>query len=541
MADNRNISQHPPEPGIPPEWATRQEVIATADAIVAERGLMPPLSAPSLRSLADDLIRLRNWPSGWCGFVMVCVNNALWGGTVAMIAPEKRLLLMPQCLRREAVCQGECDDYGLVCAECGGCAIGALEALAGRLGCAALVAEGTSAVEQLIASGRCEAVIGIGCLESLAKTLPGMIDRALPGLAIPLLYAGCAGTAVDLPWVEAIMTHPPGALPAPAPFSLRKFRQLRETVAGWFAADFPARIFPGSGDETHRLAGEWVCAEGKRWRPFLVAAVAQALNNLEIPPPAVRDLAIAIECFHKASLVHDDIEDGDSLRYGAPTLHRRHGVPAALNIGDLLIGIGYHLVADCELAAENRVRMLSTLADAQIRLCQGQGREFAIQERKTPPTTADTLALFALKTAPAFEAALVLGALAGGAPAATIAALKAFSRPLGLGYQIRDDLADFAGSAIPGQHTLCSSVLVAHLLENDRTGSLRRLYPFGREDERRQISEAVRSAGTLEWAKDRMERCKDEAQQAAEQVDAMRLRQLLFRVAGRIVDGNSTV
>jgi geranylgeranyl pyrophosphate synthase len=49
--------------------------------------------------------------------------------------------------------------------------------------------------------------------------------------------------------------------------------------------------------------------------------------------------------FHKASLIHDDIEDGDALRYGEPTLHSEYGVAVALNVGDLLIGEGYRLLA----------------------------------------------------------------------------------------------------------------------------------------------------------------------------------------------------
>ena len=51
----------------------------------------------------------------------------------------------------------------------------------------------------------------------------------------------------------------------------------------------------------------------------------------------LKKVAVAVECFHKASLVHDDIEDNDAERYGEPALHSQHGVPVALNAGDLLI------------------------------------------------------------------------------------------------------------------------------------------------------------------------------------------------------------
>src|SRR6185503_2935803 len=61
-------------------------------------------------------------------------------------------------------------------------------------------------------------------------------------------------------------------------------------------------------------------------------------------PDLVKRAALAIECFHKASLVHDDIEDDDTFRYGRETLHRQYGVGTAINIGDYLIGLGYRLV-----------------------------------------------------------------------------------------------------------------------------------------------------------------------------------------------------
>ena len=57
--------------------------------------------------------------------------------------------------------------------------------------------------------------------------------------------------------------------------------------------------------------------------------------------PRLTPTALAMEVFHKASLVHDDIQDNDPYRYGQETLHRRYGVGTAINVGDYLIGMGY--------------------------------------------------------------------------------------------------------------------------------------------------------------------------------------------------------
>ena len=56
-----------------------------------------------------------------------------------------------------------------------------------------------------------------------------------------------------------------------------------------------------------------------------------------------------MECFHKASLIHDDIEDEDKGRYDQPTLHVEHSIGVALNAGDLLIGEGYRLIGEIGL------------------------------------------------------------------------------------------------------------------------------------------------------------------------------------------------
>ena len=65
----------------------------------------------------------------------------------------------------------------------------------------------------------------------------------------------------------------------------------------------------------------------------------------------MRLAALAVECFHKASLVHDDIEDGDELRDGVETLFVRETLPVALNVGDYLLGLGYRILSRLELGS----------------------------------------------------------------------------------------------------------------------------------------------------------------------------------------------
>ena len=131
-------------------------------------------------------------------------------------------------------------------------------------------------------------------------------------------------------------------------------RAWQRQVAVWFEPASLQALLLRSGTDTERIAIDWLSKGGKRWRPLLSLCVHQALRPSAapaIPAPLIK-LAVAVECFHKASLVHDDIEDEDASRYGEPTLHCQHGVAVALNVGDLLIGEGYRLIAASGASAE---------------------------------------------------------------------------------------------------------------------------------------------------------------------------------------------
>ena len=132
------------------------------------------------------------------------------------------------------------------------------------------------------------------------------------------------------------------------------------------------------------------------------------------------------------------------MGYGEKTLHEAHGVAVALNVGDLLIGEGYRLLASCPVSAEQRVRMLRVAAEGQRQLCRGQGAELCWSRHPQPPRSNEVLDIFRRKTAPAFEVALRLGALHAGVDRHDDVSevLGRYSEALGVAYQIRDDLSD---------------------------------------------------------------------------------------------------
>src|SRR5947208_12664011 len=205
------------------------------------------------------------------------------------------------------------------------------------------------------------------------------------------------------------------------------------------------------------IAYDWSGQGGKRSRPFITRAAFDALKGgpgtLSAEAAAfsdsVRRASLAIETFHKASLVHDDIEDDDTFRYGRETLHRQYGVSTAINVGDYLIGLGYRLVARDrkELGGDCAADILNRLSDAHLKLSEGQGAELLWRDAKDKSLTAlDALKIYALKTAPAFEAALYAGVRLAGPAEQYEKAVAEFSKALGVAFQILNDLKDCDGA-----------------------------------------------------------------------------------------------
>jgi geranylgeranyl pyrophosphate synthase len=314
------------------------------------------------------------------------------------------------------------------------------------------------------------------------------------------------------------------------------------------------------------IAYDWLARGGKRSRPFITLAAYDALKGAPglrgadgvALPDAVRRTALAMEVFHKASLVHDDIEDDDAFRYGRETLHRQHGLATALNIGDYLIGLGYRLVSRerKELGGDCAADILDRLADAHQKLADGQGAELLWRDRQEKSLTAlDALKIYALKTAPAFEAALYAG-LRLAVPAEKYEKLVVeFSRHLGVAFQILNDLKDWEGDAdnklVSGQDVLAArpTLLLALALEGSAPAAREELLALlnQRGDKRpheqsaaRPVVERVRrlfqQAQVFDKAEKLVEKYRARAEAVADDAEPDELRELLYYVVDSVLD-----
>ncbi|MBQ9337274.1 MAG: polyprenyl synthetase family protein [Lentisphaeria bacterium] len=423
---------------VPQDSAVREAIRRAAEDLVRSLGLKPPRDLTHLKRHAAELTAsLELDGRGFGHYAMIVLNNALWTPYFPHIALEQRLLLLPFCLRKQPGCPADHDDLGLICKGCGQCDIPGLSAAADELDMPVLVAESSSAVADWVEQGVIQAVVGVSCLDSLEKSFPSMLRSAVPGIAVPLLRDGCRDTAFDPADLERAMSLPQADEVHAFPYGL-----IRETIDNLFTPDGVSVYIPDN--MLREEAVRALTAHGKHYRPKITAGCYAALNPCRADlPEYLKPVALAVECFHKASLIHDDIEDGDAERYGEPACHVRLGLASALNLGDYLIGAGYKLFCHESVPPEMRAALASEAALAHCELALGQAKEFdALQKKDLQPE--DCLEIHRLKTAPAFRVALFAGAIAAGRFEELHDLFHDFSDRLGAAYQLYDDLEDAA-------------------------------------------------------------------------------------------------
>ncbi|MEO6876627.1 MAG: polyprenyl synthetase family protein [Opitutaceae bacterium] len=223
-------------------------------------------------------------------------------------------------------------------------------------------------------------------------------------------------------------------------FSSDLSRQVATIERGLDLYLLPATTRPARLHEAMRYSLQ---AGGKRLRPVLVLATAELFGA---KPNTALPAAVALECLHTYSLIHDDLPcmDNDDLRRGRPTAHRQFDEATALLTGDALLTHAFGLIAE-NYAAEPAlaialIRELAAAAGSR-RLIGGQMEDLLAEKKSN--VTADELEFIHLnKTSAMIEAALVIGGLLGRADPVALTTLRRAGRELGLAFQIMDDVLD---------------------------------------------------------------------------------------------------
>jgi geranylgeranyl pyrophosphate synthase len=182
---------------------------------------------------------------------------------------------------------------------------------------------------------------------------------------------------------------------------------------------------------------------GKRMRALLPVWVCV---NLGGAAEAALDLGAGLELLHNATLVHDDLQDGDTHRRGRPAVWHRWSMAQAINTGDALIFQALARIA----RAPSAPRILPYLAEALVRVVEGQALDFQLQlplehEAFVAPTKERWEAMARSKTGALFAVCMYTGAAAAGAGDIVLDAAARFGEELGLLFQVQDDYLDLVG------------------------------------------------------------------------------------------------
>lgn len=187
-------------------------------------------------------------------------------------------------------------------------------------------------------------------------------------------------------------------------------------------------------------------AGGKRLRPFFTLETGRIFDADE---GALLRAAVAIECVHTYSLIHDDLPcmDDDDLRRGKPTLHRAFDEATALLAGDALLTFAFELLAEPATHPDPQMRCLLIAGLARAAgaagMVAGQAADMAGQE-----IGSDLIAVTRmnrLKTGALINFAVEAGALIGCASETERTALSRYAHDIGLAFQMRDDVLDAEG------------------------------------------------------------------------------------------------
>jgi geranylgeranyl pyrophosphate synthase len=515
------------------------------------------ISKGLLENEARQILSRLGLSEAYLGWTMVVLSSEFWRDQVAAVPHSRRLLLLPPHGDETHPAFGE------LCEQ------------ASELGMTVRTTASSTEIMQVLFTGTIDAIVGVASLDTLEKAIDKILLVGIPALAVPLLTNDEQSPVFDADWVQDMLHSGPAVTTAPT----HRYRELLQTARSLFEPAELARLLPrqrsgpsmsevnGAGiagldpiAATETIAHDFLALGGKYARPFITLAAYDAFSRDEqdgtaVLPDSVRRVALSIETFHKASLVHDDIEDSDDFRYGRPSLHRAHGTPTAINVGDYMIGLGYSLVAREAAALGTDVvgEILDLLSDAHVRLSEGQGAELLWRDaRNKLLTPSDAIEIYALKTSPAFEAALLSGLRCAGSLHELAAPLKLFCRHLGIAFQIINDLKDWQGDADNklgvGLDTLGGrpTVLWALALEGLDSAGREELLSLAESAENsqkkiRRVRELYEKAGVFDSAALLVRNHQQQAESIAQEIAPESLQRLLHYLVEIVLDRAPTL
>ena len=266
----------------------------------------------------------------------------------------------------------------------------------------------------------------------------------------------------------------------------------------YLATFFTDGTHPDMGRYLYSPVSDFTANAGKRHRPLICLLACEAVGG---DPEKARPSAAAIEHFHTAALIHDDIEDSSLTRRDEPCMHIKEGEALAINAGDLALSLVCGVVVDDPgLDDKTKLRVLADLVAMTTRTIEGQALDIGwARDDRFDLSVEDYLVMATHKTA--FYSGgvpLAVGAIIGDGTDEQVEALRSFGMAAGLAFQIQDDILnltgtkestkkDFRSDITEGKRTLVAIHALSH---SDRSDRLLEILS-GRTTESTELNEAV--------------------------------------------------
>lgn len=281
---------------------------------------------------------------------------------------------------------------------------------------------------------------------------------------------------------------------------------------------------------------------GKKLRPMLALLVARACGGA-ITDDTVR-YAAAAELLHNATLLHDDVADGGYQRRGNPTTMALYGSRASVLLGDYWLVKAMGEILGAKVGRDEAIAMFSaTLGDL------AEGEMLQLQKASSYDTTReDYYRIIFGKTASLFVSAAMSAAISVKADAQQLDVVKAYSRNLGLAFQIQDDILDYVGDEAigkPAGQDLKEGKITLPLLgamanaTDEEVKYVKEKLAGGSADDLSEIMDFVRSHEGLAYARKELGNLVHAASAAAEKLPRCPERDYLVRLASYVADRDS--
>lgn len=309
-------------------------------------------------------------------------------------------------------------------------------------------------------------------------------------------------------------TRPTGCRPAGRPMTSFELylKRTSDEFDRYLATFFADATHPDMRRYLYEPIAEFTANAGKRHRPLICLLACDAVGG---DPKRAWPSAAAIEHFHTAALIHDDIEDSSLMRRDEPCMHIREGDGIAINAGDLALSLVCGTVVDDpDLDDTTKLRVLGELVRMTTRTIEGQALDIGwARDGRFDLSVDDYFTMATHKTAYySGGVPLAVGAIIGGGTEEQIEAMRAFGMAAGLAFQIQDDVLNLVGTREATKKDFRSDItegkrtLVAiHVLRNSERCERLLAILSARETDPAVLDEAVsimREAGSIEFAND---------------------------------------